>query len=238
MTDLIPTRVHNLIIVDESGSMECIRKQAFTGMNETLQTIRMMQKKHINQLQYVTLITFDSDHTKLHYDNTPADKTADLKWKAYHPNAATPLYDAIGKGISKVKAAIEREQNQACLDSAEREQARPKVNAQVEDGDHVLVTIITDGYENCSEEWTLKMVRTLIEKLKKQNWTFTQIGTDNLDVETMANSFAIDEHLEFQQDDAGTKAMFARERRSRERYNCCVAEDAAMSVGSFFEEEN
>ena len=90
MTDLIPTRVHNLIIVDESGSMECIRKQAFTGMNETLQTIRMMQKKHLNQLQYVTLITFDSDHTKLHYDNTPADKTADLKWKAYHPNAATP----------------------------------------------------------------------------------------------------------------------------------------------------
>ena len=238
MTDLIPTRVHNLIIVDESGSMECIRKQAFTGMNETLQTIRMMQKKHINQLQYVTLITFDSDHTKLHYDNTPADKTADLKWKAYHPNAATPLYDAIGKGISKVKAAIEREQNQACLDSAEREQARSKVSAQVEDGDHVLVTIITDGYENCSEEWTLKMVRTLIEKLKKQNWTFTLIGTDNLDVEEMANSFAIEEHMEFQQDEAGTKAMFARERRSRERYNCCVAENASIPTGSFFEEEN
>ena len=213
MTDLIPTRVHNLIIVDESGSMECIRKQAFTGMNETLQTVRMMQKKYINQLQYVTLITFDSDHTKLHYDNTPADKTSDLKWKTYHPNAATPLYDAIGKGISKV-------------------------NGQVEDGDHVLVTIITDGYENCSEEWTLKMIRTMIEKLKKQNWTFTLIGTDNLDVETMAHSFAIDEHLEFQQDEAGTKAMFARERRSRERYNCCVAEATPMPTGSFFEEEN
>jgi uncharacterized protein YegL len=237
MTDLIPTRVHNLIIVDESGSMECIRKQAFTGMNETLQTIRMMQKKHLNQLQYVTLITFDSDHTKLHYDNTPADKTTDLRWRSYRPCAATPLYDAIGKGISKVKAAIEREQNQACLDSAERKQARPKVSALVEDGDHVLVTIITDGYENCSEEWTLKMVRTLIEKLKKQNWTFTLIGTDNLDVEEMAHSFAIDEHLEFQQDDAGTKAMFARERRSRERYNCCVEACAPMPVGKFFEED-
>ena len=45
-------------------------------------------------------------------------------------------------------------------------------------------------------------------------------------------------HLEFQQDEAGTKAMFARERRSRERYNCCVAEDAAMPVGSFFNEES
>ena len=211
-TEVKATRVHNLIIVDESGSMECIRKQAFTGMNETLQTVRMMQKKYPNQLQYVTLLTFDSEHTKLHYDNTPADKTTDIAWKAYNPCAATPLYDAIGKGVSKV-------------------------NAQVEDGDHVLVTIITDGYENSSNEWTLKMVRTLIEKLKKQNWTFTLIGTDNLDVKEMAHSFAIDEHLEFQQNDAGTKAMFARERRSRERYNCCVAEAAPIPIGKFFEED-
>ena len=57
------------------------------------------------------------------------------------------------------------------------------------------------------------------------------------DVKTMAHSFAIDEHLEFQQDDAGTKAMFARERRSRERYNGCVAKNAAMPTGSFFEED-
>ena len=213
MTDLIPTRVHNLIIVDESGSMECIRKQAFSGMNETLQTIRMMQKKYPAQLQYVTLVTFDSDHTKLHYDNTPAAKTKDIAWKAYNPCAGTPLYDAIGKGISKV-------------------------NAQVEEGDHVLVTIITDGYENSSEEWTLKMVRTMIEKLKKQNWTFTLIGTDNLDVEGMAQSFAIEEHLQFQQDEKGTKEMFARERRSRERYNCCVAKRAEMLKGKFFDEQS
>ena len=205
-------RVFNLIIVDESGSMSIIRKQAFAGMNETLQTVRQMQKKFPDQEQRVTLITFDSEHTKLHYDNTPAAQTKDLGWKAYNPSAATPLYDAMGKAISKV-------------------------NAQIEDGDNVLVTIITDGEENSSEEWTLKMIRTMIEKLKKQNWTFTLIGTDNLDVETMAHSFAIDEHLEFQQTEAGTSAMFARERRSRERYNLCVAEEAAMPTGSFFDED-
>ena len=65
-----------------------------------------------------------------------------------------------------------------------------------------------------------------------------EVIENNIDVETMAHSFAIDEHLEFQQDEAGTKAMFARERRSRERYNCCVAEDATMPVGSFFNEES
>ena len=46
-------RVHNLIIVDESGSMSIIHKQAFTGMNETLQTIRQMQEKYPDQKQYV-----------------------------------------------------------------------------------------------------------------------------------------------------------------------------------------
>ncbi len=205
-------RVYNLIIVDESGSMSVIRKQAFSGMNETLETVRQMQKKYPATEQYVTLVTFDSDHMKWHYDSTPAAQTRNLDWKAYSPCACTPLYDAMGKSISKV-------------------------NAQAGDGDNVLVTVITDGYENSSEEWTLKMIRTMIEKLKKQHWTFTLIGTDNLDVETMAHDFAIDEHLEFQQDDAGTKAMFARERRSRERYNCCVEADATMPTGSFFKED-
>lgn len=205
-------RVFNLIIVDESGSMSIIRKQAFTGMNETLQTVRQMQKKYPDQEQRVTLVTFDTGHTTWHYDNTAASRTKDLSWRAYCPGGGTPLYDAMGKAISKV-------------------------NAQVQDGDRVLVTVITDGEENSSEEWTLKMIRTMIEKLKKQGWTFTLIGTDNLDVETMARSFAIDEHLEFQQDEEGTRAMFARERRSRERYNACVEACAEMPVGSFFSEE-
>ena len=115
-------RVHNLIIVDESGSMEVIRKQAFVGMNETLQTVRRMQEKFPDQEQFVTLLTFDSGHTTWHYDNLPAAQTKDLDWKAYCPGGGTPLYDAIGKGISKT-------------------------NAQIEDGNHVLVTIITDGEE-------------------------------------------------------------------------------------------
>ena len=206
-------RVFNLIIVDESGSMSIIRKQAFAGMNETLQTVRQMQKKFPDQEQHVSLVTFDTSHTTWHYDNTPASDTKDLDWKAYNPGGGTPLYDAMGSAISKV-------------------------NAQVTDGDNVLVTVITDGEENSSQEWTLKMIRTMIEKLKKQKWTFTLIGTDNLDVETMAHSFAIEEHMEFQQTEAGTRAMFARERRSRERYNCCVAEATPMPTGSFFKEEN
>lgn len=205
-------RVFNLIIVDESGSMSVIRKQAFSGMNETLSTVRSMQEKYPDTEQHVTLVTFDSGHMKWHYNDALALDTHNLEWKSYNPCAATPLYDAIGKTVSKL-------------------------NAQVRKGDNVLVTIITDGMENCSQEWTLKMVKNLIDKLKGQKWTFTLIGTDNLDVEGMAHSMSIDEHMSWDQSEEGTDTMFRREHKARERYILCVEHNISMPTGHFFEEE-
>ena len=39
-------RVINMIIVDESGSMSIIEKQALAGLNETLETVKKMQEVH------------------------------------------------------------------------------------------------------------------------------------------------------------------------------------------------
>lgn len=205
-------RVFNLLVVDESGSMSIIRRQALVGINETLATIQKMQKAHADLEQRVTLITFDSTHTNVFYDNVRASNANPLKAKDYNPCGATPLYDAIGMGIAKI-------------------------NALTTEDDSVLVTIITDGEENCSEEYSLKMIKNLIEKLKKQNWTFTFIGTNDLDVENIALDMGIDNHLQFSEDEAGTKKMFARENRARERYNKCRAMDCKMEAGSYFEEE-
>lgn len=205
-------RVFNLLVVDESGSMSIIKRHALVGINETLTTIQKMQETHKNLEQRVTLITFDSTHTNVFYDNVRASNANPLKAKDYNPCGATPLYDAIGMGIAKI-------------------------NALTTEDDSVLVTIITDGEENCSEEYSLKMIKNLIEKLKKQNWTFTFIGTDDLDVENIAMDMGIDNHLQFSEDEAGTKKMFARENRARERYNKCRAMDCVMEAGSYFEEE-
>lgn len=205
-------RVYNLVIIDESGSMDIIRRQALAGINETITTCQKMQKAHTDLEQRITLITFDSDHFKLHYDNINAAEARPLTMMDYKPCAATPLYDAIGKGVAKI-------------------------NAQSEADDNVLVTIITDGEENCSEEYNLKMVKNLIEKLKKQGWTFTLIGTEDLDVEGMAGSMAIDNHLSFAEDAESTERMFAKERRSRERYNECLCCKREMPVGSYFDED-
>lgn len=160
--------------------MSIIRRQALVGINETLTTIQKMQETHKNLEQRVTLITFDSTHTNVFYDNVRASNANPLKAKDYNPCGATPLYDAIGMGIAKI-------------------------NALTTEDDSVLVTIITDGEENCSEEYSLKMIKNLIEKLKKQNWTFTFIGTDDLDVENIALDMGIDNHLSFAEDEEGTK---------------------------------
>ena len=197
-------------MVDESGSMSIIERQALVGINETLTTIQKMQQTHKELEQRVTLITFDSTHKKLFYDNAPAHRANPLKPRDYNPCGGTPLYDAIGMGIAKI-------------------------NAQTTADDSVLVTIITDGEENCSEEYSLQMIKNLIEKLKKQNWTFTFIGTDNLDVESIACGMGIDNHLQFTEDEEGTREMFAREQQSRRRFNQYMAEGCVMEAGKYFE---
>jgi Mg-chelatase subunit ChlD len=204
-------KVYNLIIVDESGSMSIIREQALAGLNETIETCQKMQELHPELEQRITLISFDSNHFKIHLDNEPAGKARKLTTEDYRPNAATPLYDAIGKGIAKL-------------------------NAQTGTGDNVLVTIITDGEENCSQEYNLKLVKNLIEKQKQQGWTFTLIGTDNLDVEGMAGSLSIDNHLAFTEDASSTEKMFAKERKARARYYASVACGRVMEEGSYFSE--
>ena len=60
---------------------------------------------------------------------------------------------------------------------------------------------------------------------------------NDLDVENIAHGMGIDNHLQFSEDEAGTKAMFARENRARERYNKCRAMDCKMEAGSYFEEK-
>lgn len=201
-----------MIIVDESGSMCVIERQALAGMNETIDTVKKMQKMHKDMEQRISLLTFDSGHKTFKYDNVKAESVHRLGSKDYNPCGGTPLYDAIGTAISKL-------------------------NAQTTERDNVLVTIITDGEENCSQEYNLKMVKTLIDKMQKQGWTFTLIGTDNLDVEGMAGKMCIDNHLAFTQDDRGTREMFARENKARMRFNECVSKNCAMPEGDYFNDE-
>lgn len=196
-------RVHNLLILDESGSMQSIYQPALTGVNETLQTIREAQKEHDDQKHFVSLIAFDSGHYNQIYCNTPAEKATDITQEQYRPGGCTPLYDAMGRSINELRPNVVK-------------------------GDVVLVTVITDGYENASREYNGKAIKALVEEMKGKGWVFTYIGA-NQDVEAVATSMSIDNHLAFEEDEEGTKAMFARECRSRKKFFGKIAQNMPMS---------
>jgi Mg-chelatase subunit ChlD len=175
-------KVHNLLIIDASGSMFCIYNPTLTGMNETLQTIRVAQQTHPDQVHDVTLVTFNSAQFNFIYRHTPAAEAVDIKPEQYIPTSTTPLYDALGRSLTMLRSKVLKD-------------------------DVVLVTIITDGYENASIEYNGAAIKKLIESLEAEGWVFTYIGA-NQDVEAVAHDLAIKNHMEFDASDEGANMMF------------------------------
>lgn len=83
---------------------------------------------------------------------------------------------------------------------------------------NVLVTILTDGEENASREYTGSAIKSLVEELKNSNWTFTYIGTDH-DEEKFAVSVSITNTMMFEKSQAGMSNMFLKEAAARVRYS-------------------
>lgn len=73
------TQVFNLVILDKSGSMGSIRKEAVDGYYETLGSIRAAQLKHLDtQEHYVSLAAFCDCGIQMIYDKTPIADAAKL----------------------------------------------------------------------------------------------------------------------------------------------------------------
>lgn len=141
----------------------------------------------------------------------PVDRLNEIDADQYQPNAATPLFDAIGFAVTKLRQVVQNQPN--C---------------------NVLVTIMTDGEENASREYSGKQIKELIEQLKNEKWTFTYIGTDH-DVDKIALNLSITNTLIFEKNEAGIKDMFLKERKSRDMYYSKVQRNEDTK-DNFFEE--
>ena len=195
------TQIYNLVILDKSGSMESIRTEAINGYNETLGSIKATQLKFMDtQEHFVSLAAFCDCGIDMIYDMTPIKDAEKLTKEKYDPCCCTPLFDAIGKTVKTLKKKI----------------------ADVEDA-AVLVTIITDGYENSSKEWDGKAVSKLIEECKEEGWMFSFIGAGE-DVVKVATTISITNTMVWENTVEGTKKMFDDENDARAMYCCCLEE--------------
>ncbi len=188
-------KVYNLIILDESGSMDSIKNATISGFNELVQTIKGIEKQYPEQQHFISFITFNGLGVKTHLDKQAVSNLSEIDGKSYQPNSMTPLYDAIGLSVLKLRVDLAGHEN---------------VN--------VLVTILTDGEENASKEFNGQQIKSIVDEQKALGWTFTYIGA-NQDVEKVAATISITNTMHFNANEADVKAMFVKEQTSRMRYS-------------------
>lgn len=171
-TAVNPKETHYLIIVDESGSMNHVRKETLSGLNEQLQTIKKLDKQYEDQDYFVSIVKFDNEIIPLITD-VPAKDVKELSLDDYKPDASTSLLDAIGISTTKLKDRI-----QSKLTSKEAS---------------AFVVILTDGDENSSntEYKQPGRIKELITELENTGmWTFSFIGA-NQDAVLTAKTYGI-----------------------------------------------
>lgn len=191
-------QVHNLIILDESGSMFSIKDQIIRGFNEIVQTIKGVEKKYPEQEHFISFLTFNGLGITEHLFNEAVKNLEQIDGESYRPGASTPLYDAIGYGVSKLEKIIGNKT-----------------------GSNVLVTVFTDGEENASKEYNREIIKKKIEELNHSGWTFTYTGTDH-DVHSAASALSIKNVVKFKRNEADIEKMFLDEREARMNYSAHI----------------
>lgn len=179
--------VYNVIILDESGSMSSAYNETLSGINEVLAGIRKNQAEFPDQHHYVTLVTFEGtgiSGVKTRRDRAPIESIALFAEKDYRPGGCTPLYDAMGKTLSEMEGLVRED-------------------------DRVMVTIITDGMENASTEYSGKTIKAYVERLRRKGWVFAYIGA-NQDAVEVARDLHIGNALKYQSTPAGTAVLFCK----------------------------
>ena len=190
--------IYNLIILDESGSMSCVAQQTISGCNETINNIKSLQEEHaVTQQHFISIYAFQHNpkvHSRYLIKNENPSMVHHITDEDYQPWGSTNLYDAIGSTLSDIKHHIKN--NDKAIGN---------------------ITIITDGMENASCEYTHAHIAKMIEDFKEKGWNFNFIGA-NIDVEATAHNLNIDNHLSFAQDEENYKRMWEAERSSQRAY--------------------
>lgn len=174
---------HISVILDRTGSMQPIREDVVGGFNAFL-----AEQQAAPDPATFTLVQFDSqDPYEVLHSHADLAQVPPLRLEQYVPRATTPLYDAIGRGILELDAAL----------AGQAAEARPQ---------RVIFVIVTDGVENASREFNRERVRALIDARKALGWDFVFLSAD-LDAFADARRMGVD---------AASSLMFSKSKRGND----------------------
>ena len=143
------------LIVDKSGSMSDCIEATINGFNEQINRIRSIATEFPEQDIRVgfTVFNFSIDMPAVAEDLNTIPR---LTRSNYVPSGSTALYDAIGKTTMQLEEFTDHHSDLPVT---------------------YVVVVLTDGYENASQMFTLHNIRSMISRLEATGrWTFSFIG--------------------------------------------------------------
>lgn len=131
---------------------------------------------------YLTSVVFNHE-VKTLYDSKDIQMVTELDRTSYRANGSTALFDAIGQSVMNLENRVSTNK--------------------------VLVTIMTDGYENASKYFTRSKIKRIIEKKSSEGWEFIFAGA-NIDVDKVGDDIGIkkSQRLKFTSDSKGTRKIY------------------------------
>ena len=166
MTAADTTRTPRIaLLLDRSGSMASCRENALVGVNGYLREVAD-DPELLSGL--ITLLTFDGGSIDIVRDDVPLAICPPLDATEFVPRGATPLLDAVAKTVS-------------LLDRYEGRADDPRVQV-----------ILTDGYENASQEHTRASISALFRERRAAGWLVLYLGANQ-------DSWAEAQHLGVEQ---------------------------------------
>lgn len=157
---------HVIAIIDASGSMKPFASDTINGYNGYLDELAA----DADQVYRVTTVLFSSyDFYRVHGQSlAPSDPAARLDKKNYITKGFTALLDATGRAMTDFAA----------------------LNTTLA-GDKVLFSIMTDGHENDSRDFTNASVKAMMDAYTALGWEFIFMA-QGFDGWTQANAMGVD----------------------------------------------
>jgi len=200
-----------ICILDKSGSMSTIKKDAIGGFNTYLEG----QQKEEGEAT-MTLILFDNSYIPI-FENKPISEVQPFGDRDFIPGGSTALLDAIGITLNEVSS---RENLPGAADK-------------------YFVVILTDGEENASKEYTHEAVKRMTETLRESGkWEFIYLGA-NQDAFSVAQSMGIStsNSLNFMANEHDMKMSYMKINSATKMYRGANIGDVTMDMLSKASEE-